>query len=63
MTVPESGQLGVYNTGEVFKYYEIKNKAYTFAEALGGAGGEVQNKLMSYIRQFKLIFNPKTEAV
>ena len=62
MTVPESGQLGVYNTGEVFKYYEIKNKAYTFAEALGGAGGEVQNKLMSYIRQFKLIFNPKTEA-
>ena len=62
MTVPESGQIGVYNTGAVFKYYEIKNKAYTFAEALGGAGGEVQNKLMSYIRQFKLIFNPKTEA-
>ena len=62
MTVPESGQLGVYNTGEVFKYYEIKTKTYTFAEALGGAGGEVQNKLMSYIRQFKLIFNPRTEA-
>ena len=62
MTIPESGQLGVYNTGEVFKYYEIKTKTYTFAEALGGAGGEVQNKLMSYIRQFKLIFNPRTEA-
>ena len=29
MVLPESGQIGVYNTGEVFKYYEIKNKAYT----------------------------------
>ena len=61
-TLPESGKLDVYNTTEVFKYYEIKNKPYTFATALTGAGNEVVAKLDGYVRQFKLIFNPKTEA-
>ena len=61
-TLPESGKLDVYNTTEVFKYYEIKNKPYTFAAALTGAGNEVVAKLDGYVRQFKLIFNPKTEA-
>ncbi len=61
-TLPESGRLDVYNTTEVFKYYEIKNKPYTFTAALTGAGDEVAAKLNGYVRQFKLIFNPKTEA-
>ena len=61
-TLPESGRLDVYNTTAVFKYYEIKNKKYDFASALTGAGDEVAAKLDGYIRQFKLIFNPKTEA-
>ena len=61
-TLPESGRLDVYNTTAVFKYYEIKNKKYSFASALSGAGNEVAAKLDGYIRQFKLIFNPKTEA-
>jgi regulator of sigma E protease len=61
-TLPESGRLDVYNTTAVFKYYEIKNKKYSFASALSGAGDEVAAKLDGYIRQFKLIFNPKTEA-
>ena len=62
LTVPEDGKIGVYNTGEVFKYYEIKNKPYTFAQALGGGFDEVANKLSGYIRQFKLIFNFETKA-
>ena len=61
-TLPETGRLDVYNTTAVFKYYEIKNKKYDFASALSGAGDEVAAKLDGYIRQFKLIFNPKTEA-
>ena len=62
LTVPEDGKIGVYNTGEVFKYYEIKNKPYTFAQALGGGFDEVANKLSGYVRQFKLIFNFETKA-
>ena len=62
LTVPEDGKIGVYNTGEVFKYYEIKNKPYTFAQALGGGFDEVTNKLSGYVRQFKLIFNFETKA-
>ena len=62
LTVPEDGKIGVYNTGEVFKYYEIKNKPYTFAQALGGGFEEVGNKLSGYIRQFRLIFNFETKA-
>ena len=60
--LPESGKIGVQNTGEVFKYYEIQNKKYTMGQALAGGFGEVQSKLNSYVRQFKLIFNRKTEA-
>jgi len=62
LRVPESGKIGVGNTSEVFKYYTIKNKKYTFAEALSGGFDEVGSKLDGYVRQFKLIFNPKTEA-
>ena len=62
MILPESGKIGVRNTAEVFKYYEIQNQPYTFAQALSGGWEEVGSKLSSYVRQFKLIFNPKTEA-
>jgi regulator of sigma E protease len=61
-TVPEAGVIGVYNTPEVFKYYTIETKKYTFAEALTGAGDEVVARLDGYVRQFKLIFNPDTKA-
>jgi regulator of sigma E protease len=62
LTVPEGGKIGVYNTPEVFKYYEIKNQPYTFAQALAGGWGEVAAKLDGYVRQFKLIFNFETKA-
>ena len=51
----QDGKIGVYNTGEVYKYYKIKNKEYSFAQALGGGWDEVGNKLSGYVRQFKLI--------
>lgn len=62
LNVPEDGKIGVYNTSEVYKYYKIKNKEYSFAQALGGAWDEVGNKLSGYVRQFKLIFNFETKA-
>lgn len=61
-TIPETGRIGAYNTMEVFKYYQIKTKEYTFLQALDGAVGEVGSKLDGYVRQFKLIFNPDTKA-
>ena len=60
--VPEDGKIGVYNTSEVYKYYKIKNKEYSFAQAVGGGWEEVGNKLSGYVRQFKLIFNFETKA-
>lgn len=60
--VPESGKIGVANTQEVFKYYEIKNKKYQLGAALDGASAEVASVLSRYVRQFKLIFNKETEA-
>ncbi|MCH1401002.1 MAG: RIP metalloprotease RseP [Schleiferiaceae bacterium] len=60
--VPNDGKIGVYNTSEVYKYYKIKNKEYSFAQALGGGWDEVGNKLSGYVRQFKLIFNFETKA-
>lgn len=62
LTVPAEGKIGVGNTSEVFKYYEIRNKKFSASEALVGASGEVSAVLSRYIRQFKLIFNKETEA-
>ena len=62
LEVLEDGKIGVYNTSEVYKYYKIKNKEYSFAQAIGGGWDEVGNKLSGYVRQFKLIFNFETKA-
>ena len=56
------GKIGVANTPEVFRFYEISNKKYSFGAALDGASTEVVSVLSRYIRQFKLIFNKETEA-
>jgi len=62
LKVPEDGKIGVYNTNDVYKYYKIENKEYSFAQALGGGWNEVGDKLSGYVRQFKLIFNFETKA-
>lgn len=59
--VPETGKIGVYAENPA-NFFETKVIRYGFFESIGGAVTKAANMLTDYIRQFKIIFNPKTEA-
>lgn len=61
MLVPESGKIGVYamNPGT---YFEFETRKYNMVEAIPAGFKKSYTVLGDYIRQFKLILNPETEA-
>ncbi|WP_417609914.1 RIP metalloprotease RseP [Owenweeksia hongkongensis] len=61
MTVPESGRIGVYAM-PFTHFYDLETKHYGFFEAIPAGLNKSYTVLSDYIRQFKLILNPKTEA-
>ena len=68
VTISANGKIGVVSAiptiGELNKLelYKTDTKKYTFLEAVPVGINKGINKLESYIRQFKLIFNPDTGA-
>jgi regulator of sigma E protease len=62
VTIPTSGLIGVYPVGELDRFFEIKQVNYGFWEAIP-AGITLGVETMSdYLKQFKLLFTPKTKA-
>jgi len=59
--VPESGRIGVY-PGQDPKWFKTETRTYSIAEAIPGGWRKSKETLSNYIRQFKIIFNPDTEA-
>ena len=62
LTVPADSLLGMYLVPELDRFFELKTKEFTFTEAMSGAVKSTWDKLSSYVRQFKLIFNFNTGA-
>ncbi len=63
MVVPEYGKIGVAPGGpSPASYYPVETKTYGFFEAIPAGFVKAQTVLKDYIRQFRLIFNPDTEA-
>lgn len=63
MTVPEEGKIGVYPGGpSPATYYPVETKRYGFFAAFPAGLTKAKTVLQDYIRQFRLIFNPETEA-
>lgn len=61
--VNDQGKIGVYPGGpSPAYYYPVETKTYGFLEAIPAGILKSQNVLKDYIRQFRLIFNPDTEA-
>ena len=61
VAVPEEGKIGVYpkiNEG----YFELSTTRYNMAQAIPAGWNKAVKTLKNYIRQFKVIFNPDTEA-
>lgn len=61
VAVPQSGRIGVYAMPFTY-FYDLETKKYGFFEAIPAGLNKSYNVLSDYIRQFKLILNPKTEA-
>jgi regulator of sigma E protease len=59
--VPESGRIGVY-PGQDPNWFKTETRTYSIAEAIPGGWRKSKETLSNYIRQFKIIFNPDTEA-
>jgi len=67
--VSDSGTLGfnrfipsTFEEGQEKGFYKIEHKSYGFFEAFPAGVSLAGEKLNSYLQQFKLILNPKTEA-
>lgn len=61
MTVPESGRIGVYAM-PFTNFFDLQTVKYGFFDAIPAGVNKSYKVLGDYIRQFKLILNPETEA-
>jgi len=60
--VPENGLIGVYPQGDMSKFFELRKIEYGFLESIPAGIHKGVSTLSDYIKQFKLIFTPKTKA-
>jgi regulator of sigma E protease len=60
--VPNTGIVGVYPVGDFSRFFETKKMTYTFFQSFPAGIKKGMSTLSSYIKQFKLIFTPKTKA-
>jgi regulator of sigma E protease len=62
LSVPQDSVIGIGLVQNLDRFYTLKTKEFTFGEAMSGAVKSTWDKLSSYVRQFKLIFNFNTGA-
>lgn len=62
LKLPEEGLIGVAVDGELAKFFELKKIEYGFFESIPAGIKRGVTTLSDYIKQFKLIFTPKTKA-
>jgi regulator of sigma E protease len=60
--VPKEGLIGVIPNGDMSKFFELKKIEYGFWESIPAGINKGISTLTDYIKQFKLIFSPKTKA-
>lgn len=60
--VPESGLFGIAPDGTLTKFFELESIEYTFLASIPAGINKGMETFVSYLKQLKLIFSPKTEA-
>ena len=60
--IPVSGLLGIYPVGELDRFFDIKQVNYGFWEAIPAGITLGMETMSDYLKQFKLLFSPKTKA-
>jgi len=56
------GKIGVYADANLSRFFELKKIDYTFPESVPAGINKGFRTMISYIKQLKLIFTPKTRA-
>ncbi len=62
MVVPKSGMLGIQLNQDLTKMFEFKTIKYGLIESIPAGINKGITTLSDYLKQFKLIFSPKTKA-
>jgi regulator of sigma E protease len=62
MVVPETGMLGIQREQDLEKIFEFKTIEYGLIESIPAGFKKGINTINDYLKQFKLIFSPKTKA-
>ncbi len=62
MIVPETGALGIQLEQDILKLFEFKTIEYGLIESIPAGINRGMSTISDYLKQFKLIFSPKTKA-
>lgn len=62
MVVPETGMLGIQREQNLEKIFEFKTIQYGLIESIPAGINKGISTINDYLKQFKLIFSPKTKA-
>lgn len=62
VTVNNEGYIGVYPVGDLGKFFELEKIEYTFLAAIPAGISKGFSTMISYLKQLKLLFRPKTKA-
>jgi regulator of sigma E protease len=62
LIVTGDGKIGVLPVGSLSRFYELETIEYTFLEAVPAGIKKGFRTTISYLKQLKLIFTPKTKA-
>ena len=60
--VNEEGYIGIYPVGDLGKFFELEKIEYTFWAAIPAGISKGFSTMISYLKQLKLLFRPKTKA-
>jgi regulator of sigma E protease len=58
----DDGKIGVWPLGDLSHFFELQNVDYTFFQAIPAGIGKGFGNAISYLKQLRLIFTPKTKA-
>jgi regulator of sigma E protease len=62
MNIPENGALGIHIEQDLTKIFELKTIEYSLVESIPAGIDRGLSTISDYLKQFKLIFSPKTKA-
>ena len=62
ITVTSEGRIGVYPLSNMSDFFEIKEKNYSFIEAIPAGFSKTYYGIGNYFKQLKLIFSPEVKA-